>query len=302
MVINNRPYIKFNLTYIVSAYCNAFLTLSDQQSLVIFIKLRYNKDIRINKFKNWRQSMKKHYKGILMALSFVTLSVILYFLHFLIFNDPHHIFIYLLGDIAFLPVDVLLVSIIFHKIIHDKDKDERLKKVNMVVSVFFSEIGVELMGFFRKEDTHLKDLQAVLLIEPQWDTRDYKNAIKQIKKMDTPLNFQGPCLSNLSRFLTSKRKLLLTLLENPILIEHETFSDLIMSLTHAEQELANRKDLNQLKDKDHAHLMTDIERAQKLLLLEWLIYMNHLRKSYPFLYSFSLRTNPFDPDAEVEIK
>ncbi|MBU4540742.1 MAG: hypothetical protein KJ774_05905 [Firmicutes bacterium] len=246
--------------------------------------------------------MKKNYKALLMASSFIALSVILYFIHFLIFKDAHHIFIYLLGDIAFLPVDVLLVSIIFHKIISDKDKAERLKKVNMVVSVFFSEAGVELMGFFCKEDAHLKDLQAVLLIDPQWDSRDYKNAIRQIKKIDSSLNFQGPCLLNLSSFLTAKRELFLTLLENPILIEHETFSDLIMSLAHAEQELANRKDLNQLPEKDHAHLMVDIERVQKLLLLEWLIYMNHLRKSYPFLYSFSLRTNPFDPDAEVEIK
>lgn len=94
--------------------------------------------------------MKKNYKALLMASSFIALSVILYFIHFLIFKDAHHIFIYLLGDIAFLPVDVLLVSIIFHKIISDKDKAERLKKVNMVVSVFFSEAGVELMGFFCK--------------------------------------------------------------------------------------------------------------------------------------------------------
>ncbi len=245
--------------------------------------------------------MKKYYKGILIGIGFITLSAILYYSHFLIFKDSHHIFLYLLGDIAFLPIEVLLVSVIFHKVIEDKDKKERLKKVNMVLSVFFSEAGVELMQFFAREDDNLSDFQEFLLIKPQWDNRDYKNALKNLKGVRHHLSFAGSCLISLSEFLTSHRELFLKLLENPFLVEHETFTDLIMSLSHAEQELSRRKNLLNLNDNDYRHLMTDIERAYKLLLVEWLIYMNHQRKSYPFLYSFSIRTNPFDPNAEVEI-
>lgn len=246
--------------------------------------------------------MKKYYKGILIGIGFIALSAILYYSHFLIFKDSHHIFLYLLGDIAFLPIEVLLVSVIFHKVIEDKDKKERLKKVNMVLSVFFSEAGVELMQFFSREDKNLSDFQEFLLIKPQWDTRDYKSALKSLKGINHHLNFSGPCLINLSKYLTSHRDLFLKLLENPFLVEHETFTDLIMSLSHAEQELSSRQNLLELNENDYNHLMNDIERAYKLLLVEWLLYMNHLRKSYPFLYSFSIRTNPFDPDAEVEIK
>lgn len=245
--------------------------------------------------------MKKYSKGILIGIGFVTLSVILYYLHFLVFKDSHHIFLYLLGDIAFLPIEVLLVSVIFHKVIEDKDKKERLKKINMVLSVYFSEAGVELMEFFSREDDNLSDFQEYLLIKPQWDTRDYKNALKNLKGVSHHLSFSGPCLISLSEFLTSNRDLFLKLLENPFLVEHETFTDLIMSLSHAEQELSSRKNLLELNENDYRHLMNDIERAYKLLLVEWLLYMNHLRKSYPFLYSFSIRTNPFDPNAEVEI-
>ena len=95
--------------------------------------------------------MKKYSKGILIGIGFIALSAILYYAHFLFFKDSHHIFIYLLGDIAFLPIEVLLVSVIFHKVIEDKDKKERLKKINMVLSVYFSEAGVELMEFFSRE-------------------------------------------------------------------------------------------------------------------------------------------------------
>ncbi len=246
--------------------------------------------------------MKKYSKGILIGIGFITLSAILYYAHFLIFKDSHHIFLYLLGDIAFLPIEVLLVSVIFHKVIEDKDKKERLKKINMVLSVYFSEAGVELMEFFSREDDHLSDFQEFLLIKPQWDTRDYKNALKNLKAINHHLNFSGPCLISLRDFLTGHRDLFLKLLENPFLVEHETFTDLIMSLSYAEQELSSRKNLLELNDNDYRHLMTDIERAYKLLLVEWLLYMNHLRKSYPFLYSFSIRTNPFDPNAEVEIQ
>ncbi|MBC3900967.1 hypothetical protein GH811_15225 [Acetobacterium malicum] len=245
--------------------------------------------------------MKKYSKGILIGIGFITLSAILYYAHFLIFKDSHHIFLYLLGDIAFLPIEVLLVSVIFHKAIEDKDKKERLKKINMVLSVYFSEAGVELMQFFSREDDNLSDFQEFLLIKPQWDTRDYKNALKNLKAINHRLNFSGPCLISLRDFLTSHRDLFLKLLENPFLVEHETFTDLIMSLSHAEQELSSRKNLLELNENDYCHLMTDIERAYKLLLVEWLLYMNHLRKSYSFLYSFSIRTNPFDPNAEVEI-
>lgn len=245
--------------------------------------------------------MKKHYKGILISIGFLTLSVLLYSLHYFLFRDSHHIFLYLVGDLAFLPIEVLLVSVIFNKIVEDKDKKERFKKINMVLGVYFTEAGVDLMQFFSKEDEHLQEFKDSLLIKPQWNTSDYKKAIKNIRNLDHHLNFNVSCLEILCKFLASKRDLFLKLLENPILVEHETFTDLIMALTHAEQELTSRKNLSTLHENDYLHLMTDIERAYKLLLLEWLIYMMHLQKSYPFLYSFYIRTNPFDSNAAVEI-
>jgi hypothetical protein len=48
---------------------------------------------------------------VLLGLALVALSTLFYFIHFLIFRDAHHIFIYMVGDIAFVPVEVLLVSL-----------------------------------------------------------------------------------------------------------------------------------------------------------------------------------------------
>ena len=43
----------------------------------------------------------------------------------------------------------------------------------------------------------------------------------------------------------------------------------------------------------------DMNRAYRLLLLEWLEHMNHLQEDYPYLFSLAVRTNPFNPEASV---
>jgi hypothetical protein len=49
------------------------------------------------------------------------------------------------------------------------------------------------------------------------------------------------------------------------------------------------------------HLGGDIKRALGRLLGEWVDYMHHLKVEYPYLFSLAVRTNPFNPDAKVEV-
>lgn len=46
----------------------------------------------------------------------VVSSALLYTLHFYIFRDAHHIFIFMFGDIAFIPIEGLLVTLIIHQV------------------------------------------------------------------------------------------------------------------------------------------------------------------------------------------
>lgn len=57
----------------------------------------------------------------------------------LFFRDPHHIFLYLIGDIAFVFIEVLLVTLIIHQLLSRREKQAMLKKLNMVIGAFFSE-------------------------------------------------------------------------------------------------------------------------------------------------------------------
>lgn len=246
--------------------------------------------------------MKKNFKWVLISLSFIILSIIIYTIHYFIFRDSHHIFIYMLGDIGFLPIEVLLVTLVFHKVIDDKTKNEKLKKLNVVIGVFFSEVGLEIIKIFTNKDKNLHILQNSLLIQTDWTNKNFKSSAKLIKDFHYNVDIERSCLNDMNVFLISKRNFLLKILENPILIEHETFTDLMMALFHLEEELSRREDILSLDENDYEHLVLDLVRVYKLLFYEWLMYMNHLREEYPFLYSFAIRTNPFDPDASAEIK
>jgi hypothetical protein len=94
----------------------------------------------------------------------------------------------------------------------------------------------------------------------------------------------------------------LLILQNPNLLEHETFTELLWAVFHLTEELAKREDTKNLSAKDYEHLSGDIKRAYTLLISEWLDYMKHLKDKYPYLFSLAIRTNPFDPSASVEMK
>ena len=91
-----------------------------------------------------------------------------------------------------------------------------------------------------------------------------------------------------------KSNFLLRLLENPNLLEHESFTKLLRAVFQLTEELAQRKDVRKLPDTDYTHLEGDIKRAYVLLVDEWLDYMKYLKDNYPYLFSLAMRTNPFD--------
>jgi hypothetical protein len=108
-------------------------------------------------------------------------------------------------------------------------------------------------------------------------------------------------LHDLRRFLIDNRKFQLRLVENPVLLEHEHFSELLRSVYHVTEELIARIELKNMPYEDEAHIKTDIERAYRLLIKEWFFYIIHLRNEYPYLFSFSTRMNPFNPNASAII-
>jgi hypothetical protein len=87
------------------------------------------------------------------------------------------------------------------------------------------------------------------------------------------------------------------LLENPILLENERFTDLLWAVFHLSEELNFRESLRNLPKGDIAHLTIDLRRAYSVIVSEWIAYTEHLKDKYPFLFSLSARINPLNPKA-----
>jgi hypothetical protein len=228
-----------------------------------------------------------------LAIGFVALSGLLYFVHYLIFRDPHHIFIYLLGDLAFLPLEALVVVIIIERVLARREMQAKLEKLNMVVGAFFSEIGNYLLQDLLPHFDNRSEISGHLNVTARWTKKDFRKADRFAHQLRVEVDCRNIDLGALKAVLQEKREFLLTLLENPSLLEHDRFTDLLWAVTHLDEELALRSTLIDLPQADLDHLAGDIKRLYDHLASEWLDYVQHLKLRYPFLFSLVLRTHPF---------
>jgi hypothetical protein len=221
---------------------------------------------------------------------------------FFIFRDSNHIFIYLLGDIGFLPIEVLLVTLIIDRVLSVREKRAMLDKLNMVIGAFFSEVGLRLISHFSSFDLNASNIKRELSGIDTWKDKDFEKVKIMVRKFKYSVSCQSGNLDTLKAFLTNKRAFLLRLLENPNLLEHEKFTELLWAVFHLTEELEYRKDFALCPDSDLNHIAGDVRRAYVILISEWLEYIRHLKNNYPYLFSLASRINPFDENASPIVK
>jgi hypothetical protein len=245
----------------------------------------------------------KRLKGqILLSVVLIALSAVLYVLQIRIFHSQRDTLFYLFQDLAFVPIQVLLVTVIVDQVLRIRDKIAMLNKLNMVIGTFFSEVGTRLLKSFSGFDQHFDLIRLNLMVTKEWTDLNFSKVVKDVGSYDYRLDYKRRDLNELKTFLVAKRDFLLRLLENQNLLEHESFTDLLWAVFHLTEELEARENLAQLSKPDGEHIAGDMRRAYGLLIVQWLAYMKHLRKEYPYLFSLAVRTNPFDPDVSVEVE
>lgn len=187
-------------------------------------------------------------------------------------------------------------------LLNRREKLVRKEKLNMVIGVFFSELGTELIRLFSSCDTGVEALRKDLVVTNEWSAEEFVKKGERLKKYDYKVDSRLADLDGLRAFLQEKGELVLRLFENPYLLEHQSFTELLRAVMHLKEELLHRKSLETLPSKDYDHLSGDIRRAYLLLVHEWLDYMKYLQNNYPYLYSLAMRTNPFDRSASVIVE
>ncbi|MGB9175868.1 MAG: hypothetical protein WCB46_03935 [Methanoregula sp.] len=231
----------------------------------------------------------------------VTLSLALYIVLYLIFRDARIEMFSFLGNLAFIPIQVLVITLIIEKMLESREKQQRMEKLNMVIGTFFSTAGTPLLGLLVRADPCIDTLRQRLVVRDSWRKSDFAEMKEVMQEYSCGVEIDRIDLDAARDFLLKNEEFMLMLVENPMVFEHESFTDLILAISHLTEELKARDRLSGLPKDDTAHLAIDFRRVYSRLIPEWLRYMEYLQTHYPYLFNLAMRKNPFDTSASVVI-
>jgi hypothetical protein len=194
-----------------------------------------------------------------------------------------------------------LVASMTEMLLNRRERRVRREKLNMVIGVFFSEVGSKLLVYFSDLDSRVEQIKRDLVVKGDWTDAQFHEVAERIRGYDYHVDAGQVDFEHLRTFLTQRREFMLRLLENPTLMEHELFTDLLLAVFHLTEELTHRKKVTELPATDQAHLAGDVKRIYGLLVYEWLDYLHYLKINYPYLFSLAIRTNPFDEKATAVV-
>lgn len=238
----------------------------------------------------------KQWKWILSVILILS-SIFLYITALLISGDVEHVIFYIIIDLAFIPLEVLIVVFVIEHIINKKEKETFLEKLDMIYGIFFSEIGNDLL--IKISSINQDPLTKLCQIET-WTKKDYNQAYKNLKnhnlkyKPYIPENEKDEFIFNLKNNLTNKKEFLIGLIANPSIIERESFSELLLAIFHLIDELELKIENENISIEDFNHIIEDdLGRVYCMLVYQWIKYLEFLDKNHPYMKSLAIKNNPF---------
>ena len=237
----------------------------------------------------------------LMVSVLFSISLILYGMDYFLLGSAKELSVWFLGNLAFLPIYVIIVTLMIERVVKERDREAVMRKLNMVIGVFFSEVGNRLLKELSAFVVCCGDVKGHLLIDGTWKAQEFSVALEYLRKSDIVIESSRCEKLSLKKFLVEKRNFLVSLLENQNLLEHEEFTDLLWAVFHLVEELEARDTFENMPQSDIDHINGDIKRVYGHLSREWVIYMQHLKHDYPYLFSLAVRLNPMidSPDPAV---
>ena len=247
----------------------------------------------VNNNKNWVVFDIRNIKNNILLISILSISsACIYFIQIVFFQKQEDTFFYFFQDLAFIPIQVLVVTLLFNKLIKIIGNYQNRKRINVIISAFFSELGTSILYELSKFNENLDELCSIINITEV--NRNLSDTKKKIKDFEYKIHVTTEQLEGLARVLIRKKTFMISMLENSSLMEHDSFTDMLWSVFHIADEMQSRDNMKDLPQADIDHLSKDILRAYPLIIIEWINYMRYLKAEYPYLYDLALRKNPFN--------
>ena len=121
---------------------------------------------------------------IIFGISLIGLSAFVYILQIQIFKTPRDTFFYLFQDLAFVPISVLMVTVIIDQVLRIREKRALLKKMNMVIGAFNSEVGTTSDQMLSSFDVNYEKTRKYLVITMDWSDNEFSGVGKKLQSYE----------------------------------------------------------------------------------------------------------------------
>ncbi len=238
--------------------------------------------------------MSKQKDNIILVVILTISSIAIYFIQYHVFNRASETLFYLFQDLAFIPIQVLIVTLIINRFINILEKRKKQKKINVIISSFFIDAGINILMTLSQFNQNHNKVCGIIRIDEMLSNKE-SVVKKEVNEFKYHFYADPNKLEELDIIMTENKGLLLNLLGNSNLLEHDSFTDMLWAVFHVGDELRARGDVQKLAQLDIDHLSIDLLRAYSAMIMEWISYIIYLRDEYPFLYAAAIKKNPFCP-------
>lgn len=228
-----------------------------------------------------------------LILLLLCVSALLYAIHYLIFRDLHHLAIFGLHELAFVPLEVILVTLGLDQLVEKTHREEARSKVSIIETLYFNESGGTMLRYLTSFDPDAARLRELLQVTEDWHSSDFRQAIRQLKSYPFLLDLDRIDFFGLHYHLSQRHEYYRSMLENPALTQSEAFTEMIMKIYLLWEELDGRTNLYQLPEKDRSYLAELLHEIYRELTEYWLdnVYNHSIHNR--FRLHRAIESNPF---------
>lgn len=228
-----------------------------------------------------------------LILLLLCASALLYAIHYLIFRDLHHLAIFGLHELAFVPLEVILVTLGLDQLVEKTHREEARSKVSIIETLYFNESGGTMLRYLTSFDPDAARLRELLQVTQDWRSSDFRQAIRQLKSYPFLLDLDRIDFFGLHYHLSQRHEYYRSMLENPALTQSEAFTEMIMKIYLLWEELDGRTNLYQLPEKDRSYLAELLHEIYRELTEYWLdnVYNHSIHNRFGL--HRAIESNPF---------
>ncbi|MDD5922790.1 MAG: hypothetical protein PUC44_06395 [Eubacteriales bacterium] len=217
-----------------------------------------------------------------LVLILAAVSAGIYALQILFFHDPGTTFFYIFQDLAFIPISIAITTVVVGSIMDERSKRDSRAKTRMLMGTFFSGIGAKLMVVLLRAADHTiaaKDAMASCYSRVPEEER-----IERIRQTDFNITLDQETYDQTRELLEGWETELMILSSNPLLLEHETFTELLFGLFQLMDEFRLRGNYENLNEDAVSHMGEDFSRVLRLLLLCAFENRKYTQENFPVFY------------------